>query len=261
VEVVKRFFGAVMAIALLGTLAPGVGSADLETIARRGKLIVAVKNNLPPLGFVDERGNLQGFEIDIARRLAEEILGSSEAIELRPVSNAERLQMVIDDRVDLAIARVTITPARARVVDFSRFYHLDSTGFLVRDGGIRGIEGLKKARIGVLNGSSTIAVLRSELPQARLIGVNSYQAAIKRLNTGEIDAFAADNSVLSGLSLANPAYHRLPVQLQLTALGVVLPRGLQYQSLRERVNGAIERLRDSGWLEERARYWGLKGDR
>jgi polar amino acid transport system substrate-binding protein len=244
--VVKRFFGAVMAIALLGTLASGVESADLETIARRGKLIVAVKNNLPPLGFVDERGNLQGFEIEIARRLAQEILGSSE---------------VIDDRVDLAIARVTITPARARVVDFSPFYHLDSTGFLVRDAGIRGIEGLKNARIGVLNGSSTIAVLRSELPQARLIGIKSYQTAIEQLEKGEIDAFAADNSVLAGLSLANPAYRHLPVQLQLTALGVVLPRGLQYQSLRERVNGAIERLRDSGWLEERARYWGLTGDR
>ncbi|MFN6306782.1 MAG: ABC transporter substrate-binding protein, partial [Microcystis sp.] len=36
-----------------------------------------------------------------------------------------------------------------------------------------------------------------------------------------------------------------------------LPKGLQYQSLRERVNQAIERLESTGWLAERVNYWGL----
>jgi len=77
---------------ILGFLLLGVApsfSADLDTIIRRGKLIVAVKNNLPPLAFLDSQGNLQGLEIDIAKRLASEILGSDSAIILKPVSNQE----------------------------------------------------------------------------------------------------------------------------------------------------------------------------
>lgn len=261
VPVFPRFLSILMAIAPLVAFAIGVNSADLETIARRGKLIVGVKNNLPPLGFTDASGNLQGFEIDIAKRLAAEILGSPEAIEPRPLTNRERLQAVIEDRVDLTIARVTITPARSRIVDFSPFYYLDSTGFVVLDPGIQDISALKTARIAVLDGSSTIAAIRSELPSARLIGVKSYQEGFDLLEKGEVNAFSADNSVLSGWTRENPRYRQLPVQLQLTALGVVMPRGLQYQDLRERVNRAIERLRSSGWLEERALDWGLKVDR
>jgi polar amino acid transport system substrate-binding protein len=252
-----------LGMAIVGLLVGSVVSfsADLATIAQRGKLIVAVKNNLPPLGFTDERGNLQGFEIDIAKRLAEEILGSSEAIALQPVSNQERLQVVIEDRVDLTIARVTITPARSRLVEFSPFYYLDSTGIIALDPRIQGLETLRSAKIAVLDGSSTIAVLRAELSTARLIRVQSYQEAFDLLEKGDVDAFAGDNSLLTGWRQEFPRYRQLPISLQLTALGVVMPRGLQYQSLRDKVNGAIERLLASGWIEERAIYWGLKGDR
>lgn len=245
---------------ILGFLLLGVApsfSADLDTIIRRGKLIVAVKNNLPPLAFLDSQGNLQGLEIDIAKRLASEILGSDSAIILKPVSNQERLQVVIDDRVDLAIARVAITPARQRLVDFSPFYYLDSSGFVTKNLLFQRLEDLANSRIAVLNGSTTIALVRSNLPNAILRGVASYQEAFNLLETGEIDAFAADNSLLTGWVQQFPNYRQLPIQLGAIALGVVLPKGLQYQSLRERVNQAIERLESTGWLAERLNYWGL----
>jgi polar amino acid transport system substrate-binding protein len=232
-------------------------SADLDTIIHRGKLIVAVKNNLPPLAFLDSQGNLQGLEIDIAKRLAQEILGSDSAIILKPVSNQERLRVVIDDHVDLAIARVAITPARQRLVDFSPFYYLDSTGFVTKNLQLQRLEDLATARIAVLNGSTTIALVRSNLPTATLRGVNSYQEAFNLLETGEIDAFAGDNSLLTGWVRQYPNYCQLPIDLGVIALGVVLPKGLQYQSFRERVNRAIERLQSTGWLAERVNYWGL----
>ncbi|MGL5192033.1 MAG: transporter substrate-binding domain-containing protein, partial [Chroococcales cyanobacterium] len=51
-------------------------AAELAEIQQRGQLIVAVKDNVRPMGFRAGNGNLQGFEIDIARRLAQELLGS-----------------------------------------------------------------------------------------------------------------------------------------------------------------------------------------
>ena len=99
--------------------------------------------------------------------------------------------------------------------------------------------------------------LRSALPRVRLIGVNSYQEALALLEAGGADAFAADNSLLAGWVQEYPNYRQLPVRLSARLLCVVMPKGLQYVKLRDRVNQAIARWQKSGWLRERAAYWGL----
>ena len=90
-------------------------AAELSEIRDRGYLTVGVKDNRAPLGFTDDGGELAGFEIDIARRLAAELLGNDTAVKLVPVANVDRLNAVIDDDVDIAIAALTITPARRRI--------------------------------------------------------------------------------------------------------------------------------------------------
>ena len=121
-------------------------AAEWSEILRRGKLIVAVKDNLRPLGYNDSKGNLQGLEIDIARRLAEELLGSADALVLVPVSNQNRLQVVIDDRVDMAIAGVTLTSSRSRVVEFSPYYYMDATGIISKNSNLQQIQRLSPTK-------------------------------------------------------------------------------------------------------------------
>ncbi|YAI82359.1 MAG: transporter substrate-binding domain-containing protein [cyanobacterium endosymbiont of Rhopalodia sterrenbergii] len=232
-------------------------TVELEEILRRGKLIIAVKDNVRPLGFSPQDGQLQGFEIDVARQLAEELLGDRQAVILQPVTNQERLQMIIDGKVDLVIARVTVTAARNRLVDFSPYYYLDGTGIIAKQSYLKGLQGLNHGKIAVLRASSTISVIREEFPQAQLIGVNSYQEALTLLEINAADAFAGDNSVLAGWVQNYPSYRRFPVRLSAEALGVVMPKGLQYSSLRDRVNQAILRWQKSGWLQKRAAFWGL----
>jgi polar amino acid transport system substrate-binding protein len=232
----------------------GVGSseaADWQTIQQRGKLLVGVKVDSRPLGFQDSQGNLQGFEIDIARQLGQELLGSSAAVVLEPLKNQDRLPAILDDRLDLVIARVAITPGRSRLVDFSAYYYLDGTGIVTQQPMIHGLVDLTTKKIAVLNYSSTIAVVRSTLPQAHLVGVSSYQEALTLLETGK------DNSLLIGWIQKFPQYRRLPGRLSGDALAIVMPKGLQYQELRQKVNAAIAGWRTSGWLQERIRYWGL----
>jgi polar amino acid transport system substrate-binding protein len=135
-----KFFSGSLAIGLVGVslVAPApVWSAELKEIEQRGQLIVAVKDNLRPLGFRDATGNLQGLEIDIAKRLAEELLGKPDAVVLQPVKNIDRLNVVLEGKVDLAIARVTATASRSRLVDLSRPYYLDGTGLVTKDASIQ----------------------------------------------------------------------------------------------------------------------------
>ncbi len=232
-------------------------AASLPEIQGRGRLIVGVKDNLRPLGFRDANGNLQGLEIDIARHLAEEILGRPDAVVLQPVANRDRISFVIENKVDLTIARVTATASRARLVDFSAAYYLDGTALVTKDATVQQVGDIVTRKIAVLNGSSTIAQVRFALPKAQLVGVDSYEQGRELLESGGAAAFAADGTVLTGWVQEYPQYHLLPSRLSTEALCVVMPRGLQYDSLRRRVNEALARWRTSGWLKQRGNYWGL----
>jgi polar amino acid transport system substrate-binding protein len=234
-----------------------VYAAEWDDIIERGKFIIGVKNNVRPLSFPDSQGNLQGFEIDIAKRLAKELLGDENLIIFVPVSNIQRLQLVIDDQVDMAIASVTINSSRQHIVDFSPYYYFDSTGIIVKKTHLSSINNSEKTKIAVLENSSTIDVIKENLPQVTLKGVKSYQEAFSSVENGIVDGFAGDLTILTGWMQEYPEYQILTQTWSGYPLGIVLPKGLQYQELRQKVSEAIARWKKEGWLEERAKFWGL----
>lgn len=246
-----------LAIALLIITPQSIAAREWSEIESQGELKVAVKDNLRPLGFTKENGDLVGLEIDIARKLTAELLGNPKAIELVPVDNVERLQVILKDEVDIAIARVAVTTPRSRIVDFSPYYYLDGTGIVTKNKQIKNINSVPLKRIAVLNHSATIAVIQYRLPNAALVGVDSYKAALKLMESNQVDAFAGDRSILTGLTQEYPDYHLLPERLSGEALAVVMPKGLQYKELRAKVNRAIAGWKESGWLQDRIEYWGL----
>jgi polar amino acid transport system substrate-binding protein len=254
-----QFFGVLLgAIALGVAIAPTADAASLAKIKERGYIIVGVKDNLRPLGFRNAAGQLEGLEIDLARRIAQEILGHAEAITLQPLANADRIPALLEDKVDLVIARVSATPSRARLVDFSTPYYLDGTTFVTQSAQV--LQDLQQQSIAVLNGSDTIAIVRSRFPQARLVGVDSYEAAQKLLAANQVSAFAADATVLTGWVQEFPQYHLLPQLISTAALAVAMPRGVQFEDLRQQVNGAIGNWQLQGLLRQSILNWGLPSE-
>ena len=237
------------------TVSPTAVSAELAEIEARERLIVAVKDNWYPLGYRDTAGNLQGFEIDVARRLALDLLGDAEAIELRPVSNVERVNAVLNGDVDIAIASITVTAQRQRIASFSLPYYWDGTGFITTSA--RSLDDLRLGRIAVLADSSTLGQLRYQLPVATLVPVPSYQAAIVELDSGRVDAFAGDVSLLSGWQ-QDSRYRLLDEVISVEPIAIAIPKGTQYSSLRRAINDAIRQWDDEGWLKDRAAHWGLQ---
>ena len=258
-----RVFTLLTAIALLGGVLFGAQAAiaaELSEILKRGYLVVGVKDNLRPLGFRDRQGNLEGFEIELAHYVATELLGNPQAIQFQPLANSDRLPAVLDGSVDLAIARVTATDDRARIVSFSVPYYLDGTAFITRDSAIQALKDLQQQPIAVLEGSDTIATVRSLLPQARLVGVSSYEAAKVSLEAGQAIAFAADASALSGWTQEDSQYRLLPQMISADPLAIALPRGVQYDELRRQVNRAIAQWQAAGLLKQQVLRWGLPAD-
>lgn len=232
-------------------------AATMPEIQRRGYMIVAVKDNSPPLGFKDETGKLQGLEIDLAQRLAADLMGKADAVKLQPIMNRDRLSAVYNHQVDIAIARVTATEARSRLVSFSVPYYYDGTVLITKIASIQGLSDLQHQKIAVLNHSSTIADIRYYIPSAKLIGVDSYTEAQQQLESNAVTAFAADASLMSAWVKKNNEYRILPIKLSTAPLSVVMPKGLQYDDLRRDVNEAIATYIAQGWLKQRIQYWGL----
>ncbi len=232
-------------------------AADLDSIRERGHLVVAVRDGWRPLSYQDESGNLVGLEIDIAHQLAEVIFGDPEAVVFDIVPNGERLQAVLEDRVDVAIAGVTMTPDRMRLVRFSPPYYLDGTGLIVQNSDFQELRDLRLGRIGVLQRSSAIPSVRYILPLAELTPQSSYQEAYVTLDTKQIDAFAGDLSVLTGWQQEYDGYQLIPAALSADPLAIVMPKGNRYNQLHRLVNEVVGTWHDTGWLEERAAYWGL----
>lgn len=176
-------------------------SDQVQAIIERGVLRVGVKQDVPNFGYKNpDSGEFEGLEIDIARKIADE-LGVD--IEFTPVTAQTRGPLLDNGQVDLVIATFTITEERKLLYNFTTPYYTDAVGFLVnKDSGIKTFTDLNGKTIGVAQGSITRTLI-SELADKYGISVNfaelgSYPELSVSLRAHRTDAFSVDQSILSG---------------------------------------------------------------
>src|SRR5262249_41528795 len=113
--------------------APAVAEQSLlETVLGRGKLVVATWSTAPPLCFTDDKGQLVGFDIDIARMISKGLLNDESKVEFIVVTSEGRWPAVLSGRADFGIADTTVYPDRAIRVAFTRPYMDSGISVLVR---------------------------------------------------------------------------------------------------------------------------------
>src|SRR5512134_2375135 len=104
-----------MAALLLASPASGGGLDDARS---RGKLLVGVKTDFPPFGYMDAAGKPQGFDVDVARYLARALFEEEGRLELVPVTSGSRIPFLYSEWIDMIVATMTVTEDRKRVLDF-----------------------------------------------------------------------------------------------------------------------------------------------
>ena len=123
----------------------------LSVVKKRGELVVGVKFDSKPFGFV-ENGKLQGYDIDIAHLLAKRIFGNEKLVRFLEVNASNRISKLNSGEVDMLIATMTINPKRMEVVDFSVPYFYTGQAIMIR-------KGTDIKTVGDLNGRRVIVVL------------------------------------------------------------------------------------------------------
>jgi polar amino acid transport system substrate-binding protein len=120
----KSFLKATVAASLLGVVTSGPAAADqLEKVKERGKLIVGIRNDYVPFGYLDSDGKNVGFEVDLARFVAKDIFGSDKDIEFVPVVASNRIEFLNAGRIDVIFATLGVTADRGKVIDFTEEYY------------------------------------------------------------------------------------------------------------------------------------------
>jgi len=195
--------------ACLAAAAPPAARADdaLAAIKARGSLIVGVKADYPPFGFLDGDKNA-GLEIDLLHDVAKDLSGKPDAIQFVPVVAGNRFQYLNTGKVDLLFSTVTITEQRKAVFDFSAPYMKSGWQLLVKrsNSSIAGTAGLAGKTVVVVPGTTAEAGVTRLAPAATQLKLSETSEALAALDQGRADAFAQDAALLYGIETKHSEY-------------------------------------------------------
>ncbi|WP_248929650.1 ABC transporter substrate-binding protein [Paenibacillus hamazuiensis] len=185
------------------------GSKTIDDIKKRGKLVAGVKYDTKLFGLKDPAsGNVEGFDIDMAKAIAKKVLGDENKLELKEVTSKTRIPMLQNGEIDIIIATMTINEERKQQVDFTDVYFKAGQSLLVKKGSpIQSINDLKKGtKVLTVKGSTSAQNIRAKAPDATVLEFENYQDAFTALKAGQGDALTTDNAILYGMTKQDPNY-------------------------------------------------------
>jgi len=257
-----RTFGFIVVIAfLLGT---GSGRAEnspvsaeaLQRIQTAGELRVGV-SLFTPWTMTNTQGELVGFEIDVANQLAKDI-------GVKPIFTVldwkELLPALLQQRIDIIIAGMVITPERALKVNFSIPYASSGIGLatnlqLTKD--FTGIKDLNRPSVKVTCVAETVSAELAQrlLPNATFQIVKTSQEAIRALTAGEVHAYIASDPLPTYLALEHPEEVDTPLSKPLIATRAAFAVNKGQADFVNFLNAWITAKEADTWLTSAQAYW------
>ena len=174
----------------------------MAELQRKGEIVIGVKYDVQGMGRLNPvRNTVEGFDVYIGREITRVIFGDESKVRFVEANPVNRLSLLQDDRADLVIAMMAITPARRAEIDFSDAYYRAGQSLLVtRDSAIAGVDDLAGKRVCVTQGSISEERIRELAPQAELLLLHTYADCLAALQSNRADAVTADDVILAGLA-------------------------------------------------------------
>ncbi|MCD2466820.1 MULTISPECIES: glutamate ABC transporter substrate-binding protein [unclassified Streptomyces] len=242
---------------------------SIEAIKQRGKLVVGVDQSSYRWGYRNpETRALEGFDIDLARAIAKDILGSPDAVIFRAIPTNQRIAALDSGKVDLVVRTMTINCKRIQQVAFSTAYFQAGQQVLAPKlaKGITGYDtSLKGKRVCTAEGSTAYEALEEKSFGALfkdegdgtkddkdLLTVPNQLDCLARLQMGEVDAVVTDNALAAGQAAQDPAVELKGTPFTTEFYGVAAKLG--NDDLVRRVNQVLVGYRQGPW-QQAYRNW------
>lgn len=258
----KLFSMLLVAILVLGLTACGSKDGEdtsLEYIEDRGKLILGLDDSFPPMGFRDDGDNIVGFDVDLARAVAEKL---GVELVLQPIKWTAKEHELQTKNIDCIWNGFSITDERKAQLTLSIPYMENSIAMVVVNGsGIETKEDMAGKRLAVQGGSSAEEALNSDANKAfreSLGEVNGsfkdYVTALMDLETGNSDAVLMD-SVVANYMINEAGKDFVVLKDNLVAEEYAIGFRKGEEALADAINDALRELKADGTVAKIATEW------
>ncbi len=150
------------------TSAAPAAEGTLEQVLKRGKLLVGIGLGAPPFGMYDADKKPTGFDVDLAKLIAQELKVEIEWVDTTSVN---RIPYLLTNKVDLVIATFGPTPERAKQIAFTTPYvswNLVLLGWK-KDSNIKSYKDLKGKTVAVTRGTTQDIAITQLAPEAKIV--------------------------------------------------------------------------------------------
>ena len=234
----------------------GTAKNTLDQIKEKDKIVIGVKYDTRLFGLKNpSTGEVEGFDIDISKELAKEILGDEKKIEFKEVTSKTRIPMLNNGDIDMIVATMTISEERKKEVDFSDVYFDAGQSLLVKKGSpIKGLEDLNKGtKVLAVKGSTSAMNIREKAPDTTVLEFENYTEAFTALKSGQGDALTTDDSILYGMADQDSNYQLVGGTFTDEPYGIAVKKG--NRELVDAINDALKKLKDNGKYDEIHKKW------
>jgi polar amino acid transport system substrate-binding protein len=170
-------------------------------VKKRKRWVIGVKCDFPPFGFIDVRGNNDGYDVAVARRFAQLAFGRANRAILVCVTTPSRIPALTSNRVDIIISTLTWTASRAQQIDFSIPYYSATGRLLVpNNSSITSIGDIVGKNIVTTRGALYATWVRNCFKSSNLLEVDGTAAAVLAVKDGRADTFMFDDAFVLGVA-------------------------------------------------------------
>ena len=188
---------------------PSRETAVIDTIAQRHKVVVGTKWDQPGIGLKAGQGEPEGFDVDVAKYLIEQLAGGQNVtIEWKESISSNREAFLANGTVDIILAGYSITDARKQKVTFAGPYVVAHQDTMVRadSTGVAKATDLEDKRICQVAGSNSYKRITDPPPDGKLglnvqlVGAANYSECVAKLSGKNLDAVTTDDLLLAGFA-------------------------------------------------------------
>ena len=201
-----RMISKLALIAGAGLLAfASVANADvLENIKKAGKVRIAVAMGIPEYSFVDENLKPTGSDVEVAQLLAKDWGLELEFIQ---TTGATRIPNVQTGKADIIISTLSVTPERAKVIDFSKRYAtLQSDIGCLKSLNVKDWPDLKDKAIGVARGTTQDTTLSNmKDKELKISRYDDDATEVTAAVSGQVDCVGTSATIINQIGVKNPA--------------------------------------------------------
>ncbi|HJV44186.1 MAG TPA: transporter substrate-binding domain-containing protein [Bacillota bacterium] len=238
-----------------GNAATSQGGSTLKAIKDRGKIVAGVKYDTHLFGEKDTKDNqVKGFDIDMVKAIAKDILGDENKVELKEVTSKTRIPMLKNGDIDMIVATMTITEDRKKEVDFSNVYFKAGQSLLVpNSSAVNGIADLKGKTVIAVKGSTSTKNIREKAPEAKVTEYENYAEAFTALKSGKGDALTTDNAILLGMKEQDSNFKLVGGLFTDEPYGIAIKKG--DKEMVDAVNATLKKMEDNGEYDKIYEKW------